>query len=70
MHMSWLIVMFFVNGQPIIMDSFPPKLVLTEICSEQQQKIVGLLAEAFPDTTGVAFCIPDNGRSEAPNVGA
>ena len=70
MNLSWLIVMFFVNGQPTIMDSFPPKLVPTEICAKQQQKIVGLITEAFPDTNGMAFCIPDNGRSEAPNVGA
>ena len=70
MNMSWLIIMFFVNGQPIIMDSFPPKLVLTEICFEQQRKVVGLLTEAFPDTGGMAFCVPDNRKSEAPSVGA
>ena len=70
MHMSWLIVMFFVNGQPIIVDSFPPKLLLTEICSRAQQKIVGLITEAFPDTDGMAFCVPDNRKSEAPSVGA
>ena len=68
--MSWLIILFFINGQPTMVDGFPAKLVPTAVCTEQQQKIVGLIAEAFPNTTGVAFCIPDNNRSEAPNDGA
>ena len=69
MDMSWLIILFFVNGQPTMLDGFPPKMMLTINCQEQQKTIVDLIATVFPYSAGMAFCIPDNGRSEAPSVG-
>ena len=70
MSMSWLIVMFILNGTPIIMADFQPQLVRTVDCFDQQ-RIMGIaLAQAFPEIDGMVFCIPDNRRTENLDVPA
>ena len=70
MSMSWLIVMFILNGVPAIPDAFPPMLVPASECMERQQKIGQLMALAFPNSTGMAFCLPAINRTENHDVPA
>ena len=70
MPMSWLIVMFILNGTPTIVEGFPPKLVPTSECYEQQQTIGALLPQAFPETDGVILCLFDKRNLEVPDVPA
>ncbi len=70
MNMSWLIILFHLNGTLVIVDDFQPVLVPTSKCRTLQQTTGQLLALAFPDTSGLAFCIPDPRNVEAPDVPA
>ncbi len=70
MSMSWLIIMFFINGTPALIEGFEPRLVLTSECWEAQQIIGALLAQAFPETAGIVFCALDNQELEISDVPA
>ena len=70
MSMSWLIILFILNGTPVITDGFPPRAVPTSECQEMQQVIGRLMAQAFPETDGLVFCILDRRRMETPDVPA
>ena len=70
MTMSWLIVMFILNGTPTITDGYPPQLVPASECMGLQQRIGLMMAQAFPETDGMVFCIRDNRTPEAPDVEA
>ncbi len=70
MNMAWLIVLFHLNGTLVIVDDFQPVLVSTTECRILQQTTGLLMALAFPETSGVAFCIPDSRATEAPDVPA
>ncbi len=70
MSLSWLIIMFILNGVPTIPDAFPPLLVPTSECEERQQTIGQLMVLAFPDSSGMAFCLPDIHNRETPDVPA
>ena len=70
MPMSWLIILFILNGVPAIPDAFPPTLVPASECMERQQTLGALMALAFPETSGMAFCLPAINRTENPDVAA
>ena len=70
MSMSWLIILFILNGTPTITESYPPQLVPASECLELQQRIGLMMAQAFPETDGMVFCILDNRTPEAPDVAA
>ncbi len=70
MSMSWLIILFHLNGTLVIVDAFPPVAVPTFQCIELQQTTGRMMALAFPETNGMVFCIPDNRTAEAPDAPA
>ena len=70
MSMSWLIVMFILNGSPVIMEDFPPQLVPAAECDAKHRILGRLMAQAFPETDGMVFCIHDNRTPEVPDVPA
>ena len=70
MSMSWLIILFILNGTPAIVDEFQPRLVLTSECPGLEQIVGRVMALSFPETEGMVFCILDNRSLEAPDVTA
>ena len=70
MSMSWLIILFIINGTPVIMDDFQPKLVPATACLELERKTGRMMALGFPETKGMVFCIRDNRTLEAPDGSA
>ncbi len=70
MSMSWLIILFHLNGTLVINDAFQPLLVPTSECRQLRQTTSQMLARIFPSTSGMAFCIPDNRIMEPSDVPA
>ena len=56
MNLSWLVVMVFLNGSPVPLSGFPPKLVPRGECVALGRALGTELAAAFPLLSGEVRC--------------
>ena len=57
MNMAWLVVVFFLNGEPTFAKDFPPRLVVAADCKALAQHARQLFKLALPSSRGTVTCI-------------
>ena len=57
MNMAWLVVVFFLNGEPTFVKDLPPRLVVAADCNTLAQQARQLFKLTLPFSQGTVTCI-------------